>query len=215
VPNDAVALTCGIDMQKSNFYFLARAWDKDLTSWLIQYGTLSTWDDVEKFVFDTRYPVQGSTEAKGIFRAALATGGGVNADDDWTRTEEAYEWLRDNIRGVIFGIKGASKDPFDTVQVKIMDRMPKSRKPIPGGLELRILHTQRLKSRPGSKQGYTFEGRVEAPQHPPWRAVLRRGFFAGGLTPANVTLKCPLLNLAEKLYAFSATTQGGRPGNRP
>ncbi|VFQ43494.1 terminase gpA endonuclease subunit [Desulfoluna butyratoxydans] len=146
VPKEAIALTCGIDMQKSNFYFVVRAWDEGLTSWLIQYGTLSDWDDVENLVFNTRYPVQGTTETKGIFRAALDTGGGINADDDWSRTQEAYEWLRDNSRGVIFGIKGASKEPFDTVQVKIMDRMPKSRKPIPGGLELRLLHTQRLKS---------------------------------------------------------------------
>ncbi len=145
VPKEAVALTCGIDMQKSNFYFVVRAWDKDLTSWLIQYGTLSSWDDVEKLVFDTRYPVQDSTETKGIFRAALDTGGGVNADDDWTRTEEAYEWLRDNSRGVVFGIKGASKSQFQKVQVKIMDKMPRSNKPIPGGLELRLLDTHQLK----------------------------------------------------------------------
>ena len=145
VPKDAVALTCGIDMQLLNFYYVVRAWDKDLTSWLIQYGTLSTWDDVENLVFNTRFPVQDSSETKGIFRAALDTGGGVNADDDWTRTEEAYEWLRDNSRGVIFGIKGASKTQFQKVQVKLMDKMPRSNKPIPGGLELRLLDTHQLK----------------------------------------------------------------------
>lgn len=96
-------------MQKGNFYYVVRAWAPDLTSWLIQYGTLSTWKDVEDLVFNTRFSVQDSTETKGIFRAALDTGGGVNADNDWSRTEEAYEWLRDNSRGVICGIKGSSR----------------------------------------------------------------------------------------------------------
>jgi phage terminase large subunit GpA-like protein len=147
VPKEAVALTCGIDMQKKNFYFVVRAWAQDLTSWLIQYGTLSNWEDVERLVFNTRYPVQDSQETKGIFRAALDTGGGKNSDDDWSRTAEAYEWLRDNSRGVIFGIKGSSKSEsqFQNVQVKVVDKMPRSNKPIPGGLELRLLNTQQLK----------------------------------------------------------------------
>jgi phage terminase large subunit GpA-like protein len=145
VPKEAVALTCGIDMQKSNFYFVVRAWASDLTSWLIQYGTLSNWEDVERLVFDTRYPVKDSQETKGIFRAALDTGGGMDADGDWYRTEEAYEWLRDNSRGVIFGIKGGSRSQFQKVTVKIMDKLPRSNKPIPGGLELRLLDTQQLK----------------------------------------------------------------------
>lgn len=145
VPREAVALTCGIDMQKSNFYFVVRAWARDLTSWLIQYGSLSSWEDVERLVFNTRYPVQDSKETKGIFRVALDTGGGKNSDDDWTRTEEAYEWLRDNSRGVIFGIKGSSRTQFQKVESRVMDKFPRSNKLIPGGLELRFLDTQQIK----------------------------------------------------------------------
>lgn len=145
VPKEAIALTCGIDMQKNNFYFVVRAWASDLTSWLIQYGTLSNWEDVDRLVFDTRYPVLDSQETKGIFRAALDTGGRKEADQDWSRTAEAYEWLRDNSRGVIFGIKGNSRTQFQNVQVRTIDKMPRSNKPIPGGLELRLLNTQQLK----------------------------------------------------------------------
>jgi phage terminase large subunit GpA-like protein len=145
VPKEAVALTCGIDMQNSNSYFVVRAWAQDLTSWLIQSRTLSNWEDVERLVFNTRYPIQDSQETKGIFRAALDTGGGVNADGDWTRTEEAYEWLRDNSRGVTFGIKGSSSTQFQKVEAKVMDKFPRSNKLIPGGLELRFLDTQQLK----------------------------------------------------------------------
>jgi phage terminase large subunit GpA-like protein len=62
-----------------------------------------------------------------------------------TRTEEAYEWLRDNSRGVIFGIKGSSRRQLQKVEAKVMDKFPRSNKLIPGGLELRILDTQQLK----------------------------------------------------------------------
>jgi len=48
-------------------------------------------------------------------------------------------------QGVVFGIKGASKSQFQKVQVKIMDKMPRSNKSIPGGLELRLLDTHELK----------------------------------------------------------------------
>jgi hypothetical protein len=41
---------------------------------------------------------------------------------------------------VVFGIKGASKSQFQKVQVRVMDQMPRSNKPIPGGLELRFYH---------------------------------------------------------------------------
>src|SRR5574343_609862 len=51
VPVEAVALTCFVDVQKYGRWFAVRAWAKDFTSWLIHYGNLSTWDDVEDLLF--------------------------------------------------------------------------------------------------------------------------------------------------------------------
>ncbi len=57
VPAVAVALTCGVDVQKDGFWFVVRAWAPDLTSWLIHYGFLATWEEVENLIYDTAYPV--------------------------------------------------------------------------------------------------------------------------------------------------------------
>jgi hypothetical protein len=145
VPEWAVALTAGIDMQKHGFWFVVRAWDKDLRSHLVQYGSLSNWSDVEALVFGTQYKIEKSDKSMGIWRAALDTGGGLTDDDDWSRTEEAYQWLRDHSQGRIFGIKGSSRQQIQRVRKSIIDRFPNKNKKIPGGLELRMIDTSQFK----------------------------------------------------------------------
>ena len=53
VPHGAVALTCGIDVQKRGFWYLVRAWMPTLASYVVDVGYIDTWDDVEKLCFDT------------------------------------------------------------------------------------------------------------------------------------------------------------------
>ena len=149
VPLWADALTAGIDMQKHGFWFVVRAWDKDLNSHLVQYGNLSTWDDVKSLIFSTRYHVDGSDQTMGIWRAALDTGGGKQDgqdDDDWTRTEEAYQFLRAFSQGKICGIKGSSRRMINRIRKSVIDKYPHKNKKIPGGLELRILDTFQFKT---------------------------------------------------------------------
>jgi len=148
VPTAAVALTAGIDVQKEGFWFVVRAWAEDLSSWLIQYGYLTTFSDVETLLYRTRYPIEGREpdETMGIWRAAMDTGGGATEDSVWTRTEEVYQWLRRQPPGRVFGTKGASHRRDNRIQVKILDKLPRSNKPIPGGLELRLLDTDALKT---------------------------------------------------------------------
>jgi phage terminase large subunit GpA-like protein len=144
VPLGAAALTAGIDSQKFGFWFVVRAWAENLTSWLIQYGFLTTFNDVENLIFNTRYPVWEKDDTMGIWRAAIDTGGG-KTDQGESRTEEIYQWLRERSRGAVFGTKGASHHQLKRVQVKIIDKMPRNNKPIPGGLELRLLDTDQFK----------------------------------------------------------------------
>lgn len=149
VPPWAVALTAGIDMQKYGFWFVVRAWAEDLTSSLIQYGQLATFQDIEDLLYRASYRVHDSTETMGIWRAALDTGGGLSPDGDWSRTEEAYEWLRNQpLPRKIFGTKGSShKYSMQGKHIKKtnIDTLPSSGKLIPGGLELRILNTDAYK----------------------------------------------------------------------
>jgi phage terminase large subunit GpA-like protein len=109
VPEQAVMLTCGIDVQMHGFWFAVRAWAADTTSWLVHYGYLATWRDVETLLFDTTYPGAGARRFR-IFRAAIDTGG-TRKFEDMTMTEETYFWiLRNHRRGYcrIWGTKGAS-----------------------------------------------------------------------------------------------------------
>jgi len=147
VPADAVALTCGIDMQMSGFWFVVRAWRKDLSSHLVQYGYINTWKDVENLLFNTRFQVEGKaqTESMPIWRAAIDTGGGKDREDDWSKTEEAYNFIRKNGRGVLYGIKGTSHAQLKKVTPKVIDRMTRGNKPIPGGITLYFLDTDKFK----------------------------------------------------------------------
>ncbi|MFO7753188.1 MAG: terminase gpA endonuclease subunit, partial [Desulfobacteraceae bacterium] len=147
VPEGSVALTCGIDMQKHGFFFVVRSWKRDLSNHLVQYGWLDSWKDVEQLVFGTRYRIENANEDQtmGIWRAALDTGGGPNDDMEWSRTEEAYHWIRKNSRGVIFGIKGENKRQIKRVNPRVIDKMARGNRPIPGGLVLYFLDTEQFK----------------------------------------------------------------------
>jgi len=76
VPESAVALTAGIDVQKTGFWYVVRAWAKNWTSWNIDHGFLGNWTDVEKLLFENIYPVPDSDRVLRIWRAGIDTGGG-------------------------------------------------------------------------------------------------------------------------------------------
>jgi phage terminase large subunit GpA-like protein len=109
-PEAAIALTCGVDVQQHGFWFAVRAWSADMTSWLIHYGFLAIWKDVESLIFESSYPVGNTGRSLRIFRAAIDTGGSKKFED-MTMTEETYFWLIKN-RGrggaAIWGTKGSS-----------------------------------------------------------------------------------------------------------
>jgi phage terminase large subunit GpA-like protein len=110
VPEAAFALTCGVDVQQYGFWFAVRAWAANMTSWLIHYGFLAVWKDLETLLFESSYPVGNTGRSLRIFRAAIDTGGGKKYES-MTMTEETYFWLIRN-RGragiQLCGTKGAS-----------------------------------------------------------------------------------------------------------
>ena len=147
VPAEAVALTCGIDVQMTGFWFVVRAWAKWGESWLIQYGWLNTWDDVEKLVFETYYPVEGRESMLApIWRTAIDTGGG-ELEEGWSKTDEVYTWLQQNaLRGNVFGVKGASKRmPVNAKPTTIALEPGKNRNYQMGKLTIYLLDTHALK----------------------------------------------------------------------
>lgn len=164
VPRDTVALTCGIDVQKAGFWFMIKAWQKDLSSHRVQYGWVTTWEDINELIFNSRYPVENSKKTMGIWRAAIDTGGGAQgAEDDWSKTEETYEWIRKNGRNVAFGIKGASRAQVKKVTPRVIDRMRRKNKPIPGGITLYFLDTAQFKEAFWWRMGRKFQADDDGP----------------------------------------------------
>lgn len=164
VPNGAVALTCGIDVQKRGFWFLVKAWMPNLASFIINYGFLEDWDQVGKLCFDTYYPVLTSGGVPGwspemgsippecltgelmpVWRVGMDSGG-TETEGVFTRTEEVYMWIRANGAGVVHACKGASHAQTSAVRRIIRERMPHNGRPIPGGLPLYLLDTNSIKT---------------------------------------------------------------------
>lgn len=150
VPHGAVALTCGIDVQKRGFWYLVRAWMPSLASYVIDYGYVETWDDVSRLCFDTWYPVLGpdgseTGERMPVWRAAIDSGG-TETEGVYTRTEEVYMWVRAYGSGVVCACKGASRPQAAPVRWVLRERMPHNGRPIPGGLRLYLLDTAVFKT---------------------------------------------------------------------
>lgn len=147
VPENAVALTAGIDRQKYGFWFVVRAWARDYTSWLIHYGYLGIWEEVEELLFAKYYPVQDMDLQIPIWRAAIDTGG-TEGESGLSMTEETYWWLRYNATGRgcrVWGSKGSSRPLAGKISIgKPLDKTP-SGKYIPGGLQIISLDTGKLK----------------------------------------------------------------------
>ena len=163
VPHGAVALTCGIDAQKRGFWFLVKAWMPNLSSFIVDYGSLEDWEQVRKLLFDTWYPMLAPGGAVGwrpgqatppefltgeivpIWRAAMDSGG-TETDGVFTRTEEVYMWIRANGGGVVHACKSASHAQSSTVRRQIRERLPNTGRPIPGGLPLFMLDSNTIKT---------------------------------------------------------------------
>lgn len=149
VPAEAVALTCWVDRQKVGFPFVVRAWARDYSSWLIHYGVLFTWEDLEDLLFSTWYPVEGTDIKTRIWRAAVDLGGGSYGEGDMTMTEETVMWLQRHMRGArgcrVWGTKGSS-NPLPTM-LKLgqpQNRTP-SGKPLKYGFRNILLDTAKFK----------------------------------------------------------------------
>lgn len=169
IPSEAIALTCGVDCQKYGFWFAVRAWARDYTSWLVHYGMLSTWEDIEHLFFEAEYPVSGSDHKMRIWRGGIDTGG-TSSGDAQSMTEEAYWWIRRNGvgRGArVWGTKGSSNSLAGRISPgKPLDRTP-SGKAIPGGLQIILLDTEKLKE----SLHYRLK---QASEHMPMGAYLHR-----------------------------------------
>lgn len=140
VPTEAIALAIGIDVQQNGFWYRVRAFAKDLTSWGITEGYVADWSEVEAVLFATY-------DGKTISRGLIDTGGGKEAGALISRTEETYNFIRQNQhRGIkLMGSKGSSTSMPNKIKVgSPLDKTP-SGKPIPGGIRIVQINTDIFK----------------------------------------------------------------------
>lgn len=99
VPRGAQLLTCGIDVQRDSIYYAIRAWGPRLTSWLVDWGHVETWGEIDEML-DREYPQKGGEPM--IVNLAFVDSG------DGETTSEVYEYCATRSGGV-FPCKGSSK----------------------------------------------------------------------------------------------------------
>lgn len=99
VPDFTQLITCGIDVQKNNFYFVVRAWGYGLVSQNILYGSLKNFDEITELIDKKFCDTNG--EPKWLIDLFLI--------DSGYRTEEVYDYclqIQSQMGNIILPCKG-------------------------------------------------------------------------------------------------------------
>ena len=94
----AQILVAGVDVQLDHFWWGVRAWGPDMTSWLVDYGRVETWTEIEK-ILRRPYPVNETGEAVFINKACIDSG---------YNTDEVYKFCAYN-QDICVPTKGSSR----------------------------------------------------------------------------------------------------------
>lgn len=138
VPEGAILLTAGVDVQKGYFVIVIRAFGVYPESWLILEEITDKQETLEKILFQDRYPsLVPDIEPFEICLSCIDTG---------YETSIMYDLCR-KYKGLARAIKG--KDQLTGVPYKVtnIDKYPNTGKHIPGGLLLYLLDTTYFKDK--------------------------------------------------------------------
>lgn len=156
VPDKAIVLTGGVDVQKDHFFIVIRGWGIGEESWLVRACRVESWDDVTAVLFKTEYKKKSGDP----FRVR------ISCIDSGFRTDEVYEISR-RWRDLARAIKGENHLSGVPYRPTRIDRNPKTGSVIEGGLSLWRLDTSLYKdkitrmvsSAPGDpSQWHVFQG---------------------------------------------------------
>lgn len=106
----AQLLTLGVDVQLNHFWWGVRAWGPKLTSWLVDYGRVETWSEIEKIIYRPYPNIQGE-----VFHINLA------CIDSGYNTDEVYQFCAMH-QGVCLPTKGSSKPMRSRYSVSKIDK---------------------------------------------------------------------------------------------
>jgi phage terminase large subunit GpA-like protein len=110
VPDGALLITGGVDVQKDHFVYTLRAWGASLTSWNIAHGLVNTWDEIE-YVMNLPYKDRRGQN----YQVNLC------AVDSGDRTDEVYEFCAINPDWAV-PVKGSSNPLLSRYRVSTIDK---------------------------------------------------------------------------------------------
>ena len=125
MPEEAQLLTCGIDVQLDHFYFSVRAWGAHMTSWLVDWGRVETWADLET-VINRNY-----ADMNGVVR---------NVNLACYNTDDVYTFCARHM-DVLVPSKGSSLPMKSRYSVTILDKQAAG-----FGLRLYVMDTNQMKN---------------------------------------------------------------------
>lgn len=126
VPDKAVLLIASVDVQLDYFWWEVRAYAPGVKSYLIDYGQVSTWEDLEEIIINREYPSEYG-EPRQVMKAGIDSG---------FRTDEVYQFCS-RFPEVCIPVKGSSN--HSTMAAPYT--MTSLEKGVVGGLKLYVLNT--------------------------------------------------------------------------
>lgn len=145
VPEWATALTLAADMQKDHFKWSVCAHGLPIREMIIDYGVVTTFEDLGKIIFHGRYKTENGDRELGIWRASLDVGGTKHDNISDSRPVQAWLWIANQRRGVVFGTRGMSREaPGQLVKQTVVEKLPDGRT-LRGGLPMTWIDTDAFK----------------------------------------------------------------------
>lgn len=121
VPEEAMILTMGVDVQKGYFVWTVRAWGERLTSWNIAHGRADNWEDIEDILY-RQWMCKTTGEIFNIAKAGIDSG---------YETDDVYAFCTYH-QGIAVPTKGSSNPLRARYQISMID------KGVAAGLQLYI-----------------------------------------------------------------------------
>ncbi len=130
VPDEAVLLTGGVDVQRGMLYWTIRAWGPLLTSWNIAHGIAMSFEDIE-VIMNTTFSKRDGTQ----YQVNLC------AIDSGDQTEDVYDFCAMNQDWAI-PVKGSSNPMLSRYRISTIDKINSKAY----GMRLVLVDTSQYKS---------------------------------------------------------------------
>jgi len=141
VPEGAVVLTAGIDVQKYYVYYVIRAWGANLRSWLIDEGELDS--EPEDGLDAVKENIMGKQFNQGENGNGRKLGIALANIDSGYRTSEVYGFV--SLYPRTRAVKGASRKPIRPYVSNIIDVHPVTGQRLKRGVRVWTLDTEFFK----------------------------------------------------------------------